>query len=91
MEAFEDEFEVSRNTWKIIKQILIIMLPSLLNVFLQEIILQINIIYAGKFNNEKMLDGIGLANTLISCSSMSITVGLSGVLETFVSQSYGSR
>ena len=85
MQAFEDEFEVSRNTCKIIKQILIIMLPSLLNVFLQEIILQINIIYAGKFNNEKMLDGIGLANTLISCSTMSITVGLSGVLETFVS------
>jgi Na+-driven multidrug efflux pump len=61
------------------------MLPSLLNVFLQEIILQINIIYVGKFNNEKMLDGIGLANTLISCTSMSMTVGLSGVLETFVS------
>ena len=85
MEAFEDDFEVSRNTCKIIKQILIIMLPSLLNVFLQEIILQINIIYAGKFNSEKMLDGIGLANTLIGCSTMSITVGLSGVLETLVS------
>ena len=34
---------------------------------------------------------MGLANTLINCTTISITYGLSGVLETFVSQSFGSK
>jgi Na+-driven multidrug efflux pump len=38
-----------------------------------------------------MLAGMGLANTLINCTTISITYGLSGVLETFVSQSFGSK
>lgn len=66
-------------------------MPSMVNLFLQEGLLQINIIYAGKLNNDQMLAGMGLANTLINCTTISITYGLSGVLETFVSQSYGSK
>ena len=53
--------------------------------------MQVNIIYASRFNNEKILAGMGLANTLINCTTITLTYGLSGVLETYVSQSYGSK
>jgi Na+-driven multidrug efflux pump len=67
------------------------MMPCMVNMLLQEGLLQVNIIYASKLNDVNMLAGMGLANTLINCTTISITYGLSGVLETFVSQSYGSK
>jgi MATE family multidrug resistance protein len=38
-----------------------------------------------------MLGGIGLANSLFNSIPFAITLGISGVLETLVSQAYGSK
>lgn len=37
-----------------------------------------------------MLAGIGLANAIIYCFPLSLTYGISSILETMVSQAYGS-
>jgi len=50
-----------------------------------ELILQLNIFYVGRLGDEYMLSGIGLANALINCIVLSVTFGISGVLETLVS------
>ena len=65
------------------------MLPNLISLFLYESILIINMIFIGKLNDEKILAGFGLANSLIICLPVTITIGVSNVLETFVSQSFG--
>ena len=66
------------------------MLPSLINLLLAEMVTQINIIYVGKLNDENKLAGIGLATALIYCLPVSLTFGIASVLETMVSQAYGS-
>jgi Na+-driven multidrug efflux pump len=38
-----------------------------------------------------MLGGLGLANALVNSLVLATTFGLSGVLETMVSQAYGSN
>lgn len=67
------------------------MLPSLVNLALAELVLQINLIYVGKLNDVEMLAGVGLASTLICAIPLSLTLGISGVLETLVSQAYGRK
>lgn len=56
---------------------------------MSEVIWQINIIYVGRLGNEHMLGGVGLANSLFTSIPYAITLGISGVLETLVSQAYG--
>ena len=62
-----------------------IMLPSLINLMLYELVFMINMVFVGKFNDERLLAGIGLANSLIVCFPITVTIGVSSVLETFVS------
>ena len=66
------------------------MIPSLINLLLAEMVSQINIVFVGKLNNESALAGIGLATALIYCLPVSLTFGMASVLETMVSQAYGS-
>ena len=66
-------------------RIIKIMLPSLINLMLCELVLIINMIFVGQFNNERILAGIGLANSLMVCLPITVTIGVSSVLETFVS------
>ena len=66
-------------------RIMKIMLPSLINLMLCELVLVINMIFVGQFNDERMLAGIGLVNSLIVCLPITVTIGVSSVLETVVS------
>ena len=47
--------------------------------------------FVGKLNDESALAGIGLATALIYCLPVSLTFGMASVLETMVSQAYGSK
>ena len=67
------------------------MIPSLINLLLAEMVSQINVVFVGKLNNESALAGIGLATALIYCLPVSLTFGMASVLETMVSQAYGSK
>jgi multidrug resistance protein, MATE family len=62
-----------------------------MNLVLAELILQINTIFVGRLNDEGMMAGIGLANSLIQTIPLSLTYGISGVLETLVSQAHGNK
>ncbi len=61
------------------------MIPATLNLMLSSVPIQINIMFAGKFNDKEILAGIGLATSLIQCFPYTITIGFGGALETLVS------
>ena len=61
------------------------MIPSFINLVLAELLFQINIIYVGKLSDNNMLAGIGLAKAIIYCFPLSLTYGISSILETMVS------
>lgn len=67
------------------------MIPTLINLVLSALIMQINLIFAGKLNDESTLVGIGLANTLIEGFPLMITLGVSSAVESLVSQAYGNK
>jgi Na+-driven multidrug efflux pump len=71
--------------------ILVIMVPSVINLVLSEMVSQINVVHVGKLNDVSALAGIGLATSLIQCLPISLTYGIASVLETMVSQAYGSQ
>lgn len=81
----------SFTTAAITKSIMGIMVPSVLNLVMSELIWQLNIYYVGRLGDEQMLGGIGLANSLVIAMVLSVTFGISGVLETMVSQAYGAN
>ena len=66
-------------------------LPTIINICLDELVDQINIRHAGHLQNEYMIAGLGQAWSLMIMLPYSITNGVSGVLETLVSQAYGSN
>ena len=67
------------------------MIPSMMTLFVSEMQWQINIIYVGRMNNENMLSAIGLCNQLFLSIPLAVTYGTTSVLETLVSQAYGSK
>lgn len=67
------------------------MLPAFLTQLLGELVWMINIWYVARLGDEHMLAGIGLANSMSVSIPLALTYGLSGVLETLVSQAYGSK
>lgn len=69
----------------ILKSIMHISVPSLFNLIMTELVVYINMIFIGKLNNEEMIAGVGIAYALICGCAVSLTLGLSGVLETLVS------
>ena len=79
----DDSFDSNMTT--ISKRIMKIMVPSVINLMLCELVLVTNIVFVGRFSNETILAGIGLANSLIVCFPITVTIGVSSVLETFVS------
>ena len=67
------------------------MIPSLINLVLSDLIQSLNLVFAGRLHDESILVGIGLANSLITGLPMTITLGISSVIETLVSQAYGNK
>jgi len=67
------------------------MIPSLINLVLSDCIYAINLVFAGRMNDQRLLVGIGMANTLITCFPAMITMGISSSIETLVSQAYGQN
>lgn len=67
------------------------MAPSVLSMAIAELILHINVMFVGRLNAEEKLAGIGLANSIVCSVPLALTYGLSGVLETLVSQAYGQK
>ena len=65
--------------------------PSVMSMVIAELILHINVMFVGRLNDKEKLAGIGLANSIICSVPLALTYGLSGVLETLVSQAYGQK
>ena len=62
-----------------------------MSMVIAELILHINVMFVGRLNDDEKLAGIGLANSIICSVPLALTYGLSGVLETLVSQAYGQK
>lgn len=62
-----------------------------MNLVLAELILQIDTVVVGRLGNEDMMAGLGIANSLIQMIPLCLTYGISGVLETLVSQAHGNQ
>jgi Na+-driven multidrug efflux pump len=86
----QEEYDISSKP-AIVKSILKIAIPSLMTLVLGELIWITNITYCARLGDEHMLSGLGLAFSLSVAIPLSLTYGLSGVLETLVSQAYGSK
>lgn len=76
--------------WKLLLRLLQIAVPSGIGLVLSELPFQTMLVYIGKLGDKEMLAGAGLAISMINCLCMAVTVGISSVLETLVSQSYSS-
>ena len=50
----------------------------------------INVIFAGRLNDETKLAGIGLGTTMNHMLGLCIIYGMGGALDTLISQAYGS-
>ena len=65
--------------------------PIILGLTTQLLIILINTFFVGQLSDPNLLAGVGLGNMLINLICFSITQGLNGALETFVSQSFGAK
>jgi len=86
----DEEFDISSKP-AMARSIMMIALPSLMTMILGELIWIINIFYVARLGDENMLAGMGLAFSLSVAIPLALTYGISGVLETLVSQAYGSK
>ena len=77
--------DTSFTTAAVIKSILGITVPSVVNLVMAELTWQLNIYYVGRIGDEHKLSGIGLAYSLVIALILASSFGISGVLETLVS------
>lgn len=75
----------------ILGSIFMMTFPIIVNIFMDEFDYQVNIRYAGRLNNDAMITGLGQAYSLLIVLPYTITFGVSSVLETQVSQAFGSN
>ena len=50
----------------------------------------LNVVYAGKLNDDSKLAGLGLGTSLLTCLTLYVIIGMNGALETRVAQAYGA-
>ena len=71
------------------KRFLKLSIPTILQCNLMMFPNIVNTVYAGRFNDAAKLAGVGLGNTTLNILCLSIMMGMTGALETFVSQAFG--
>ena len=64
--------------------------PIVLGLLLFMLVTNINTYFIGSVNDAKLLAGVGMGNMLINVLAFSVTQGLNGSIETFVSASFGA-
>ena len=64
----------------ILKRLFGIAIPAMINMILAEVMLEINLAFAGRLNDAEMQSGIGLANSIIYAFPVTIAIGLAAVL-----------
>ena len=74
-----------------LKEILRVGIPSVISTFLTLFIEFINSGFVGRFGNEEMLAGVGMANMHMSVTCLSLLRGMNMTLNTLVSQAYGFK
>lgn len=80
----EDE-EPTASHGKLLIELLKIAVPCAIGLVLSELPFQTILVYVGKLGDKQQLAGAGLAVSMINCLCLSVTVGISSVLETLVS------
>ena len=76
--------------FQILRNILNISLPAMTCEFLTVFQMMINLIIAGKLNNQHQFAGVGLGNSINTVITIGMFTGLNQTLNTFVSQSRGA-
>ena len=65
--------------------------PTFFCLALSELNYQVNVLYVAQKGNHAQIAGMGLAISLNAMTSVSISIGFGGVLETMVSQAFGAK
>ena len=73
--------------WKVVK----LAVPSVIGMLLYLMVQLSNTFFIGNLNEPVLLAGVGMGNMLINVLCFAVVQGLNGALETFVSQSFGSK
>jgi Na+-driven multidrug efflux pump len=67
-----------------VKNILVLALPSILSVFLEVVMEVINTLFIGRLGDATMLAALGLAHIIFNLLSIQPMLGANSALETFV-------
>ena len=83
---FDENMTILQCFWVVTKMAA----PIILGLFVFIFITNINIYFIGGTDDAKLLAGVGMGNALINVFAFSVTQGLNGAIETFVSSSFGA-
>lgn len=86
------EIKTTLQFWPFIKQLSIITFPAMFFYATVLLLQTINIIFIGrKYNNEDMINAIGVTNVYMNCTLMSIYMGIVGGIEIVCANAYVLR
>lgn len=86
----EVEFDENMTTLQCFWVVTKMAAPIILGLFVFIFITNINIYFIGSLDDAQLLAGVGMGNALINVFAFSVTQGLNGSIETFVSSSFGA-
>ena len=92
LNSFINELTVSFIGYKTAtKDILVIAIPSTVNLVFEMLVEVVNIVFAGHLNDSLTLAGVGLGNLMVNITAIAVSVGMNGAIDTLVSQAYGDK
>ena len=59
--------------------------------FFLQLVMLINVIFAGRLNDPAKLAGVGLGNSLLTVLCFFPLQGMNGAIETLISQAFGAK
>ena len=68
-----------------------IAVPTMISCFFLQLVMMINVIFAGRLNDPTKLAGVGLGNSLLTVLCFFPLQGMNCAIETLVSQAYGAK
>ena len=68
-----------------------IAVPTMTSCFFMQLVMLMNVIFAGRLNDPAKLAGVGLGNTLLTVLCFFPLLGMNGAIETLVSQAFGAQ
>jgi MATE family multidrug resistance protein len=85
--GFNDDMTTLECFWLVTQ----IATPPIISMLIYLLVQLVNTYFVGNKNEPELLAGVGMGNMLINISCFAVMQGLSGALETLVSQSFGMK